>query len=164
MGAIGVSLVVYVLLAVWLERIAPADELVSNYTVMVDRSFFPPLVLAGLLGSAFSSSLSALVGAPRILQALSAHGVIPGADVLARRTPRGEPRAAMLVTAGIVLGALLLRELNAIAPLITMFFLITYAMVNVIVLVVQRLGLVSFRPLLPIPPRSPWSVRSAARS
>lgn len=152
MGALAVSLVVYVLLAVWLERIAPAEELVGNYTVMVDLSAWPPAVLAGLLGSAFSSALAALVGAPRILQALSAHGVIPGADVLARRTPRGEPRAAMLVTAAIVLGALLLRELNAIAPLITMFFLITYAMVNVIVLVEQQLGLVSFRPLLPIPP------------
>jgi len=152
MAAIGLSLVVYVLLAVWLARIAPADELASNYTVMVDRSAWPPIVLAGLLGSAFSSALAALVGAPRILQALAAHGVLPGAEPLARRTPKGEPRVAMAVTAVIVVAALLLRELNAIAPLITMFFLIAYAMVNVVVLIEQRLGLVSFRPLLPIPP------------
>lgn len=152
MGAIAVSFVVYVLLAVWLARIAPPEELVSNYTVMVDLSAWPPAVLAGLLGSAFSSALAALVGAPRILQALSAQGVIPGAEPLAKRTPKGEPRNAMLVTAAIVLAALLLRELNAIAPLISMFFLITYAMVNVIVLIEQQLGLVSFRPLLPIPP------------
>jgi solute carrier family 12 (sodium/potassium/chloride transporter), member 2 len=152
MAAIGVSLVVYLLLAYWLARIAPPDELASNYTVLVDRSAWPPLVLAGLLGSAFSSALAALVGAPRILQALAAHKILPGAEPLARRTARGEPRVAMLVTAGIVVAALLLRELNAIAPLITMFFLISYAMVNVVVLVEQRLGLVSFRPLLPIPP------------
>jgi solute carrier family 12 (sodium/potassium/chloride transporter), member 2 len=152
MAAIGVALVVYLLLAVWFARIASPDELVSNYTVMVDRAAWPPAVLAGLLGSAFSSALAAQVGAPRILQALASHRILPGGTRLARTTPKGEPRAAMAVTAGIVLFALVLRELNAIAPLITMFFLITYAMVNVVVLVEQRLGLVSFRPLMPIPP------------
>jgi uncharacterized membrane protein len=45
----------------------------------------------------------------------------------------------------------MLRNLNAIAPLVTMFFLITYAMVNVVVLIEQSLGLVSFRPLFRIP-------------
>jgi solute carrier family 12 (sodium/potassium/chloride transporter), member 2 len=152
MAAIGVSLGVYLLLAYWFARIAPPDELVSNYTVIVDRSAWPPIVLAGLLGSAFSSALAALVGAPRILQALAAHRILPKAAALAHTSPRGEPRMAMLATAGIVLAALMLRELNAIAPLITMFFLIAYAMVNVVVLVEQQLGLVSFRPLLPIPP------------
>lgn len=152
MAAIGVSLVVYLLLAYWFARVASPEELTRNYTVIADRSAWPVLVLAGLLGSAFSSALAALVGAPRILQALAAHEVLPGAKRLARRTPRGEPRAATVVTAAIVLIALMLRELNAIAPLITMFFLIAYAMVNVVVLVEQRLGLVSFRPLLPVPP------------
>ena len=43
--------------------------------------------------------------------------------------------------------ALLLRDLNAIAPLVTLFFLITYAMINVVVIIEQNLGLISFRPL-----------------
>jgi hypothetical protein len=45
----------------------------------------------------------------------------------------------------------MLRDLNAIAPLITMFFLITYTMINFVVFTEQTLGLVSFRPLLQIP-------------
>ncbi len=57
----------------------------------------------------------------------------------------------MALTGVIVLGALMLRDLNTVAPLITMFFLITYAMINVVVLIEQSLGLVSFRPLLRIP-------------
>lgn len=152
MAAVGVAIVVYIALAYWFARIAPPTALVSNYTVMVDRAFVPEVVLAGLLGSAFSSALAALVGAPRILQALAVHRVMPGVEMVARTTSRGEPRNALLVTAAIVLAALALRELNAIAPLITMFFLITYAMLNVVVLIEQRLGLVSFRPLLRIPP------------
>jgi solute carrier family 12 (sodium/potassium/chloride transporter), member 2 len=45
----------------------------------------------------------------------------------------------------------MLRDLNTVAPLITMFFLATYAAINLIVLVEQSLGLLSFRPLLRIP-------------
>ena len=63
----------------------------------------------------------------------------------------GEPRRAMLLTGVIVLGALMLRNLNAIAPLISMFFLITYAVINVVMLVESSLGLVSFRPTLRLP-------------
>ncbi len=118
---------------------------------LADRALWSPAVIAGLLGATFTQGLVSLVGASRILQALAAHQVIPRGEHLARRSRSGEPRTALLLTAGLVAAALLLRELNTIAPLITMFFLITYSMVNVVVLVEQSLGLVSFRPLLRIP-------------
>jgi hypothetical protein len=41
--------------------------------------------------------------------------------------------------------------LNAIAPLMTMFFLIVYAVLNGVVMLEQLIGLVSFRPLFVIP-------------
>jgi len=151
MSAIGLSLVIYLALAYWFSRVASPDELVHNYTVMVEKSLWPQAVLAGLLGATFSSGLSSLVGAPRILQALAAHNVIPKGDWLARPGANGEPRAALLLTGVIVLAALLLRNLNAIAPLITMFFLITYAIINVVLLLEERLKLTSFRPLLRVP-------------
>lgn len=151
LSAIGVSLVIYLALAYWLARSATPDELVANYTIMVERAAWGPAVLAGLLGATFSSALASIVGAPRILQALGDHGILPRGEQLARTTPRGEPRNAMVVTAVLVLGALLLRDLNAVAPLITMSFLITYGMINVVVLIEQSLGLVSFRPLLSLP-------------
>jgi solute carrier family 12 (sodium/potassium/chloride transporter), member 2 len=151
MAAIAVSFGVYLAFAYWFARIAPPEELVSNYAVMVDRAAWRPVVLAGLLGATCSQALSSLVGASRIAQALAAHRVLPGTAPLARTSPRGEPRMALLATAVIVAIALLLRELNTIAPLIAMFFLITYATVNLVVLVEQSLGLVSFRPLLRVP-------------
>jgi len=57
----------------------------------------------------------------------------------------------MLLTGGLTLVALMLRDLNAIAPLLTMFFLITYGALNFVVLLEQSLGVVSFRPTLRIP-------------
>ncbi|HHP7235405.1 MAG TPA: amino acid permease [Desulfobacterales bacterium] len=151
LSAIGLSLVIYLLLAYWLARSATTEELTSNYTIMIDKAFWGPAVVAGLLGATFSSALSSFVGAPRILQALGDHRILPKGGWFARRTRKGEPRNALLLTALIVFGALMLRNLNAVAPLITMFFLITYAMINVVVLLEQSMKLVSFRPLFRIP-------------
>ena len=151
LGAIAVSFVVYVLIAIWLARTASPQDLISNYTIMIDRAYWGPPVVAGLLGATFSSALASTVGAPRILQALGNHQILPNGDWIAARTDRGEPRNAILITGGIVLATLMVRDLNAIAPLITMFFLITYTMINFVVFTEQTLGLVSFRPLLQIP-------------
>ena len=151
MAAIGVSFLIYLLVAYWLARSATPQELQSNYTIMVDRAAWGPAVVAGLLGATFSSGLASMVGAPRILQALAQHGIIPRGRWLGKRSRMGEPRNAILVTGGIVLLGLMLRDLNAIAPLITLFFLITYAMINVVVFTEQSLGLISFRPSLRIP-------------
>ena len=136
LSAVAVSLVVYLLLAWWLAASAPMEELRDNYTVMVDRAAWGPAVLAGLLGATFSSALSSLVGAPRIAQ---------------KKSAKGEPRRGLYVAAVIILAALMLRDLNAVAPLITMFFLITYAMLNIVVFIEQRVGLITFRPLFAIP-------------
>lgn len=151
MAAIGTSLVVYLLLAIWLATSATPEELFTDYTIMIERAYWGPAVLAGLLGATFSSALTSFVGAPRILQALGEHNVLPRGQWLSKRTARGEPKHAMMVTAVLVFGALLLRDLNAIAPMITMFFLITYTMINAVVFIEQSLGLVSFRPLFRIP-------------
>ncbi len=151
MSAIGVSTVVYMALAYWLARSATSDELVRNYTVIIDRAAWKPIVLAGLLGATFSSALASLVGGPRILYALGEHRILPMSEWFARKNQTGEPRNSMWATGALVLGALLLRDLNAIAPLITLFFLITYGMINLVVLIEQTLGLVSFRPTLKIP-------------
>lgn len=151
LSAIGISYVIYIGGAYWLIRVADPSELVSNYTVMIDYSLWEPAVLAGLLGATFSSALASFVGAPRILQALGDHQILPGSDWFSAKSRAGEPRNAMWLTGLIVIGALMLRDLNAIAPLITMFFLITYTMINFVVYIEQSLDMVGFRPTFRVP-------------
>ena len=151
MAAVVLSLVIYLALAYWLMRAATVDELTGNYTIMIDRAFWGPVVLAGLLAATFSSALASFIGAPRILEAMGNHNITPGSKWIAQRTKRGEPRNAMFLTAAIVLAAIMLRELNAIAPLVTMIFLLTYTTINLVVVTEQSLRLISFRPLLRIP-------------
>ncbi|WP_224482843.1 amino acid permease [Robertkochia aurantiaca] len=149
--AVGLTAIVYIVLAIMVGYMGEVDELVNNYTFFVDNAFIPTLVLIGLLGATFSSALTSFVGAPRILEAIARKNILPFSGKLKKRNKKGEPAAAIVLSGGIVLIGLLIRELNLIAPLITMFFLITYAMINLVVLIEQSLSLPSFRPTFSIP-------------
>jgi len=142
---------VYLLLIFVAAMLASSDELITNYNVFIDRSYWWPIVLVGLLGATFSSALSSFVGAPRILAALGDFNILPKSKFISKTNTKGEPQNAILFTAVIVFLSLLAGDLNAIAPLITMFFMITYAMINVVVLIEQSLGLPSFRPTFKVP-------------
>ncbi|MEJ1222943.1 amino acid permease [Sediminicola sp. 1XM1-17] len=146
-----ITTVIYISLIFVAAMIATPEELAKNYNVFIDKALFGPIVLAGLLGATLSSALGSFVGAPRILLALGEKNILPKSQKLAKLSKKGEPVTAMLVTAFIVLFGISLRNLNTIAPLLTMFFMITYAMVNVVALVEQTLGLPSYRPTLKIP-------------
>ena len=150
LAAIALSSVVYVAVAVWCERTATLGTLANEYNHVIDASLFPPLVLAGLLGATASSALAGLVGGPRILMAMGQNRIVPFSEQLAE-TRDGEPRKALILTGVLTLACVMFRDLNAIAPMVTMFFLITYCMINVVVLIEGGLGLVSFRPSLRVP-------------
>ncbi|WP_372745337.1 amino acid permease [Lutibacter sp.] len=151
LSAVIITTIVYLGLVLVAALLAKPEELVASYTVFIDKAYYAPIVLAGLLGATLSSALGSFVGAPRILLALGEKQILPKSDFLAKTNKKGEPFNAMVITAVIVLFGLSLRDLNTIAPLITMFFMITYAMVNVVALIEQSLALPSFRPTLKIP-------------
>ena len=151
LAAVGLSFLIYIGLCIMVAYLASPKELTENYNVLIEKAYWAPIVLAGLLGATFSSALSSLVGAPRILQALGQNEILVYNKDLAKTDFRGEPKLAFYLTCLVVLLTLLMRDLNAIAPLLTMFFLIAYAMINVVVLIEQGLGQISFRPTLKVP-------------
>jgi hypothetical protein len=144
------------LLAFWISRSATEQELLTNYYVMVDKAYIGPLIIAGILGATFSSALASIVGSSRILFAMGEHRVLPYSGFLAGTSKYGQPRNAMMITGLLIFFTLLLRNLNAVAPLVTLFFLITYAMINIVVIIEQRLGLISYRPIFKIHKWVPW--------
>ncbi|MGB5435399.1 MAG: amino acid permease [Maribacter sp.] len=151
LSSVVITTVIYVSLIFVAAVIASPTDLAANYNIFIDKALYGPIVLAGLLGATLSSALGSFVGAPRILLALGEKNILPKSKVLSSLSKRGEPVNAMLITAVIVLIGISLRNLNTIAPILTMFFMITYAMVNVVALVEQTLGLPSYRPTLKIP-------------
>ncbi|MDY6864269.1 MAG: hypothetical protein SV062_14945, partial [Thermodesulfobacteriota bacterium] len=89
--------------------------------------------------------------APRTLMALAQDRVIPLSGLLSRKSKKGEPRYALLLSGIVIEVSLLLGNLNTIAPLLTMFFLITYGAINLAVSIEKGIGIPSFRPTFNIP-------------
>ncbi|MCB0744665.1 MAG: amino acid permease, partial [Ignavibacteriae bacterium] len=150
LAAIGFTLLIYLLMAYISAKFITPDELRTNQMFMVKYSFWGPLVIAGILAATFSSALGSLIGAPRILQALAVQGTIPFSTLFDKLSSNHEPRNAIIFTAAIILVALVLGDLNALATLITLFFLITYGMLNLVVFIQQSMKIISFRPTFKI--------------
>ena len=142
---------IYVLFAFWYSVVASPEELLTNKTVMVERAAVGQLVLFGLLSSTLMAALSSLVAAPRLLHAMAEYGIVPGSAWLSRTTELGAPRNATIATLGLASLGLLSGSLDAIAPIITSCFLLTYLAVNAVVFLEQQLGMISFRPTWPVP-------------
>ncbi len=151
MSAILVTMVIYIALAYMATRIATPFELRDNQMIMVDKALWGPIVIAGIMGATLSSALGSMLGAPRILQALSEQKTVPLHKFFARKTKNNEPRNASIFTGSIIIIALLLGSLDFLAALITMFFLITYGMLNLVVFLQQSMKIISFRPTFRIP-------------
>ncbi len=148
--AIGTTLLIYIILAVVAWRYIAPEELRNNQMAMTDNALFGPLVIIGILAATFSSALASMVGAPRVLQALAEQKTVPISKFFSRKNQKNEPRNAILFTGGCVAIALLAGDLDALASLITMFFLITYGMINLVVFIQQQMKIISFRPTFKI--------------
>jgi len=144
--AIVVSFCIYALLAYWFATQVPLAVLRTNTLIAIDLGRWHWLVIAGIMGATLSSALVMTVSSPRILLALGKHSILPFSSVFGHVNKRGEPVVAILFTALISLITILMGTLDQIASLLTMFFLITYGMINMAVFIEESIGITSFRP------------------
>ena len=151
LSAIGVTFVIYTVLAYVLSAHISPEELITNDMAMVENAMFGKLIIFGILAATFSSALGSMIGSPRILQALAVEKTVPFSKFFQKKNKRHEPFNANIVTGVFILIALMLGDLNALAALITMFFLITYGTLNLIVFIQQSMKIISFRPTFKIP-------------
>lgn len=145
LAAVLLTFVIYAAQMIWLAVNADRTELVTNSLIMQRIARVPALILAGLWAASLSSALASLVATPRTLQTLSLDGVLP--RLLAGRIGASpEPRVALMLTVVIAEAAVLLGNLNLIAPVITMFFLATYGTVNLVAGLERLVSNPSYRP------------------
>jgi amino acid transporter len=146
-AAIGVSALIYAAIAVLLAGGVPRSELLGEGFVMKDRAFSPVLIYAGVFCATLSSALGSMMGAPRILQAFASDNIFSRLRWFGRGSgSSGEPRRATVLTFLIAQVGVLAGDLDTIAPVITMFFLMTYATVNLACFYEGRSSNPSFRP------------------
>ncbi|KAK9498186.1 hypothetical protein O3M35_004058 [Rhynocoris fuscipes] len=88
------------------------------------------VILIGSFLSTLGAGLQSLTGAPRLLQAIAKDGIIPFLAPFAVSSSRGEPTRALLLTLSICQCGILLGNVDYLAPLLSMFFLMCYGFVN----------------------------------
>ncbi|XP_073322099.1 solute carrier family 12 member 2-like isoform X1 [Pagrus major] len=105
--------------------------LMNDFQVMSLVSGFGPLISAGIFSATLSSALASLVSAPKVFQALCKDNIYPGLGVFAKGYGKNnEPLRGYVLTFCIGLAFILIAELNIIAPIISNFFLASYALIN----------------------------------
>lgn len=145
-----VTAVVYVAAAVWFATHLSPEELITNTTAMAEIAAVPALILAGVAASTLSSALGSVLAAPRTLEAVSNDRVVPKWMASRMGSPT-EPRAAVLLTGTVAVAVIWAGDLDVVAPVITMFFLNTYGMVNLVAAIEKLVGNPSFRPRFRVP-------------
>lgn len=148
LAAVLTGLAVYLLVAYWFARQGTAELLLADTNIIFKMASIKFLIVLGVMGAVLSSALSTLVSAPRTLAALAENRVVPLGKRLAFLNAKGEPRNAVILSALISLGVIAVGNLNSLAELLTLFFLTTYGMINLVVFLEQFTGIISYRPTL----------------
>ncbi|MEM7028835.1 MAG: amino acid permease [Chloroflexota bacterium] len=155
-SSIVVTAIIYFFVVVWFAYHGTAEQLIGDNLAMQRIASIPFLILLGVWASTLSSALGSIIAAPRTLQAIAKDRVVPFwiANQMGSAT---EPRVAVILTSIIAIAVIWMGDLNFVAPIIAMFFLNTYGMVNVAAATEKLVGNPSYRPRF----RIPWFVSAA---
>ena len=143
--AIGTGLVVYLIVPVWFALYMTPERLMTEMDAFWTVSAFGPLIYLGVWGATLSSALGTLLVAPRTLQALAKDRV--GPRIFAKgHGPSNEPRIGTMFTFVLAEVGILIGDLDAVAPVLTMFMLATYGFTNLACGLEKWAASPSFRP------------------
>ncbi|XP_041954232.1 solute carrier family 12 member 5b isoform X2 [Alosa sapidissima] len=106
----------------------------------------PWVIVIGSFFSTCGAGLQSLTGAPRLLQAIARDSIIPFLRVFGHGKANGEPTWALLLTAGICEIGIIIASLDAVAPILSMFFLMCYMFVNLACALQTLLRTPNWRP------------------
>ncbi|XP_033171664.1 solute carrier family 12 member 8 [Drosophila mauritiana] len=131
LAAFGTSTFLYLVFVLFLGATCQRSFLYTDYMISVKVSAVHFLLLAGIYVSSMSSCLGAMYGTPRVLQSIAKESVIPGIDILGKgRGPNKVPLYAMAIVALVTVTFIIVGDINFLAPIVTMPFLLTYACID----------------------------------
>jgi len=146
-----IGMVIYVFIAYKLTISASPYDLVNDQLVMSKIAVWGWLIIPfGLACATISSALGSIMVAPRTLQALAGDRIFPAPKMnrtLAKGKPEtNEPYNATIVTGIIAVVFVALGDVNAVAQIISMFFMITYGSICLISFLQHFAADPSYRP------------------
>jgi len=151
LSSVVLSYIVYIAIPLFLSSII-ADQriLLINPFIMKDVAAVGSLIVLGVWGATLSSALGALLGAPRTLQAMARDRIV--FPIIGKGFGKGQdPRIAVVISFVVALGGILAGDLNLIAPVLSMFFLTAYGILNLSAALEGLIGSPSWRPKFAVP-------------
>ncbi|REJ81203.1 MAG: Na-K-Cl cotransporter [Acidobacteria bacterium] len=150
LAAVLVGMGVYLTVPIVLAAATDAETLMTDNLVWFGVAAVPWLIHPALFGAILSSALGSVLGAPRTLEKLIDDRVLPRLPGRLARS-RWATRLPHLLATAVALAAVALGDLNAVAPVLTMFFLTTYAVINLVAGIERLVGSPSYRPAVQVP-------------
>ncbi|MAZ55274.1 MAG: amino acid permease [Flavobacteriales bacterium] len=142
--------IVYVLVAYKLTISTDLNSLANNQLVMSDIALWGPIIPIGLACAAISSALGSIIVAPRTLQALAKDKIFPNKNLdlwLSKgKKENNEPLNGTIVTCLIAFFFVYIGDINFVARIISMFFMVTYGAICLISFLEHFSGDPSYRP------------------
>ncbi|WP_445730873.1 hypothetical protein [Mariniflexile sp.] len=145
-----IGMVIYVFIAYKLTVSASPTDLVTDQLIMGKIALWGPIIPIGLAAATISSALGSFMVAPRTLQAIGGDKVFPNKSVnfwVSKGTKKNnEPRNATILTSVIAIVFVLMGDVNAVAEVISMFFMVTYGSLCLISFLQHFAADPSYRP------------------
>ncbi len=146
-SAVALSILVYFSVAIIFAATVPLESLMADYSAMYRVSKVNFLIDAGVIAATLSSAMASFMGAPRILQSMAKDRIFPFLRPFAEvHGPTLNPRRGVLLSGGIAILVVGLGNLNLVASIVTMFFLVSYGLLNYATFYEARAASPSFRP------------------
>lgn len=153
-----VGMVVYVAIVFKLHISASPEAMAEDQLIMAQIAVWGPAILIGLCCATLSSAIGSVLVAPRTLQALGADNTLPGKRgntwVSHGEGAANDPRRATIVTGILALIIVIVGNVNLVATLISMFFMVTYGSLCAISFLEHFAARPSYRPSF----RSRWYI------
>lgn len=131
LAAVCTSWFLYLVFVFLLGAICTREALRYDFLIAEKVSLVGFLFLLGLYISSLASCMGGLYGAPRILQCIAQERVIPVLAFLGKgRGPNKTPVAAICLTSLITMGFIFIGQVNVLAPIVTINFMLTYSVID----------------------------------
>ncbi|XP_077422501.1 solute carrier family 12 member 9 isoform X2 [Vanacampus margaritifer] len=141
------TFIIYNLLSVLVACTCDRVLLQKDYSFLRDVNVWNPFVTIGVYSSTLSAAMSNLIGASRILYALARDDLFGKVLSPAKKTSNsGNPWVSVLISWFLVQLVLFSGKLNTIASIVTIFFLLVYAAVDLACLALEWASAPNFRP------------------
>lgn len=158
------GLAVYIFAAFKFSMSASPADLDSDQLIMSKIATWGPIIPIGLAAACLSSALGSIMIAPRTIQAIGMDSILPTKGInqwLAKgKAKDNEPINGSIITIVIAFCFVFIGDINVVAEIISMFFMITYGAICLISFLEHFAADPAYRPTF----RSRWYISAVGAS